>query len=231
MMKKKSGSPYHKIDYSNKNFYTGKMCMGCHSHLQNENNFDLCRVDMKGAKDEETNCISCHMPKIKGTATTIKISKTHRFHGFATASKNKDLLGKYIKIKFKQKKDFFEISIKNEASHNLFLQPLRVAQLRVNVLRDNKTIKLDTKSFMRIIGKDGKATMPWLADSEIKNNMIKANERRVIKYDFKLQENDKLEVVFGYYRVNPKVVKKLKLENNKEATDFNILKSEFFHTK
>ncbi len=63
---------------------------------------------------------------------------------------------------------------------------------------------------MRIIGKDGKATMPWLADSEIKNNMIKANERRVIKYDFKLQENDKLEVVFGYYRVNPKVVKKLK---------------------
>jgi len=231
MMKKKSGSPYHKIDYSNKNFYTGKMCMGCHSHLQNDNNFDLCRVESKGAQDEETNCISCHMPKIKGTATTIKITKTHRFHGFASASKNKDLLAKYIKIKFKQKKDFFEISIKNEASHNMFLQPLRVAQLKVNVLRGNKTIKQETKSFMRLIGKNGKPTMPWLAYSEIKNNMIKANERRVIKYDFKLQENDKLEVLFGYYRVNPKMIKKLKLENHKEATDFNVLKSEFFHSK
>lgn len=232
MMKKKSGSPFHKIDYSNKNFYTGKMCLGCHSHLQNDNSFDLCRVDTKDVKeDEETNCITCHMPKIKGTATSIKITKTHRFHGFASATKNRDLLAKYIKIKFKQKKEFFEVSIKNEASHNLFLQPLRVAQLKVNILRDNKTIKQETKSFVRIIGKDGKPTMPWLANSEIKNNMIKANERRVIKYDFKLQENDKIEVVFGYYRVNPKVVKKLKLENNKEATEFNILKSEFFHSK
>lgn len=231
MMKKKSGSPFHKIDYSNKNFYTGKMCMGCHSHLQNENNFDLCRVDLKGAKNEETNCISCHMPKIKGSATTIKITKTHRFHGFASASKNEELLAKYIKIKFLQKKDFFEISIKNEASHNLFLQPLRVAKLKVNVLRDNETIKLETKSFARIIGKDGKPTMPWLANSEIKNNMIKANERKKIRYDFKLQENDKIELVFGYYKVNPKVVKKLNLENNKEATKFYILKSEFFSAK
>lgn len=231
MMKKKSGSPYHKIDYSNKNFYTGKMCMGCHSHLQNDNNFDLCKVDAKGAKDEETNCISCHMPKVKGTATSIKITKTHRFHGFASASRDQDLLAKYIKIKFKQKKDFFEISIKNEASHDLFLQPLRVAQLKVNILRKSQTIKQQTKSFMRIIGKDGKATMPWIADSEIKNNMIKANERRVIRYDFSLQKDDKIEVIFGYYKVNPNMIEKLKLENNNEATGFNMLKRELFYTQ
>lgn len=231
MMKKKSGSPFHKIDYSNKGFYTGKMCMGCHSHLQNENNFDLCRVDMKGAQDEETNCITCHMPKIKGSATSIKITKTHTFHGFASGSKNKDMLSKYIKIKFKQKKEFFEISIKNESSHNLFLQPLRVAQLRVNILRGKETIKLPIKSFVRIIGKDGKPTMPWLANSEVKNNMIKANERRVIKYDFKLKKEDQIEVVFGYYKVNPKMIKKLKLENHKESTKFNVLKSEFYHSK
>jgi len=231
MMKKKSGSPFHTIDYSNKNFYTGKMCMGCHSHLQNDNNFDLCRVDEKGAQEEETNCISCHMPKIKGTATSIKITKTHRFHGFANASMNQNLLAKYVKIKFKQKKEFFEISIKNEASHNLFLQPLRLAVLKVNILRNKETIKLENKTFARIIGKDGKATMPWLADSEIKNNMIKANERRVIEYDFKLQKDDKLEVVFGYFKVNPKALKKLKLENDEESTKFNILKSEFFYSK
>jgi len=231
MMKQKTGSPYHKIDYTNDNFYNGKMCMGCHSHLQNNNDFDLCRVDMKGAKDEETNCISCHMPKVKGTATTIKITKKHRFHGFATASKNQDLLAKYVKIKFKQKAKHFEIAIKNEASHNLFLQPLRLAQLRVNVLRGDKIIKLDTKSFMRVIGKDGKPTMPWLANSEVKNNMIKANERRVINFDFELRKSDKVEAIFGYYRVNPKMLKKLKLENDERSKKFNILKKEFFYSK
>jgi hypothetical protein len=73
--------------------------------------------------------------------------------------------------------------------------------------------------------------MPWLADSEISNNMLKANERRVLKYDFKLEKDDKVEVIFGYYRVNPKMLKKLKLENDPRSTKFNILKSEFFHTK
>tara|TARA_B100001063_G_scaffold216518_1_gene218297 strand:+ start:27481 stop:28644 length:1164 start_codon:yes stop_codon:yes gene_type:complete len=228
MMKKTSGSPYHTIDYSNEDFYTGKMCMGCHQKLQNNNNFDLCRVDMKGAQNEEKNCITCHMPKVKGTATSIKITDTHRFHGFASASNNQDLLTKYVKIKFKEKSDNFEIAIKNESSHNLFLQPLRLAQLRVNVLRGDKRIKLDTKSFMRIIGKDGKPTMPWLANSVVKNNMIKANENRVITYDFKLKANDSIEVVFGYYKVNPKMWKKLKLENDKKSTKFNILKSEFY---
>jgi len=28
--------------------------MGCHQKLQNDNNFDLCRVDMKCAQNEET---------------------------------------------------------------------------------------------------------------------------------------------------------------------------------
>lgn len=228
MMKKKSGSPYHTIDYSNEDFYTGKMCMGCHQKLQNDNKFDLCRVDMKGAQDEEKNCITCHMPKVKGTATSIKITDKHRFHGFASASNNQDLLAKYIKINFEQKSDSFEISIKNESSHNLFLQPLRLAQLKVNVLKGNERIELPTKSFMRIIGKDKKPTMPWLANSVVKNNMIKANENRVIKYDYILKADDSVEVVFGYYKVNPKMWKKLKLENDETSTKFNVLKSEFY---
>ena len=37
--------------------------------------------------------------------------------------------------------------------------------------------------------------MPWIADSEIQNSMLKANEERVINYDFKLEKNDKIEVV------------------------------------
>lgn len=231
MMKEKAGSPFHKIDYSNKNFYTGKMCMGCHSHSQNDNNFDLCRVDEKGAKDEETNCISCHMPKIAGTATSIKITKEHRYHGFASGSKNPELISKYIKIDFKEKTKDFEVSIKNEASHNLFLQPLRLAQLKVTVLRDGKNIEFETKSFARIIGKEGKPTMPWIADSEVKNNMLKANERRVINYDFQIQKNDKIEVIFGYYTVNPKMIEKLNLQDDEESKKFHIIFSKFFYAK
>ena len=231
MMKEKSGSPFHKIDYSNENFYTGKMCMGCHSHSTNENNFDLCRVEEKGATSEETNCISCHMPKIAGTATSIKITKEHSFHGFASGSNNQELLAKYLKIDFKENTNNFEVSIKNEATHNLFLQPLRVAQLKITILRDGKNIPLETKSFVRIIGKDGKPTMPWNADSEVENSMIKANEERIVKYDFQLKKEDKIEVVFGYYSVNPKMIEKLNLQDDEESNRFNVIFSKYFYSK
>ena len=231
MMKEKSGSPYHKIDYSNENFYTGKMCMGCHSHLQNESGFDLCRVEEKGAISEETNCISCHMPKIAGSATSIKITKEHRFHGFASCSKNQELLSEYVKVDFIQNEKKFEISIKNEASHNLFLQPLRLAQLRVNILRDNKNIELKTEEFARIIGKDEKPTMPWIANSEVKNSMIKANEKRIINYNFELKKDDKIEVIFGYFTVNPKMIEKLNLQDDEESKKFNIIFNKFFYAK
>ncbi len=231
MVKEKSGSPYHTIDYSNENIYTGKMCMGCHSHLQNDNNFDLCRVEEKGASNQETNCISCHMPKVAGTATSIKITKEHTYHGFNNGAKNQDLLAKYIKFDFIQNEKTFDITIKNEATHNLFLQPLRLALLKVSVLRDNKNFELKTEEFARIIGKDGKATMPWLADSEVKNSMIKANETRVVNYDFQLRKDDKIEVIFGYYTVNPKMIEKLKLQDDEESKKFNILFSKFFYSK
>ncbi|MCW8839027.1 MAG: cytochrome c family protein, partial [Thiovulaceae bacterium] len=45
------GSAYHDIDYTNKDFYTGNVCMGCHSHKQNSNQFDVCRIEEDGAKN------------------------------------------------------------------------------------------------------------------------------------------------------------------------------------
>jgi hypothetical protein len=171
------------------------------------------------------------MPKISGSATSIKITKEHTFHGFSNKSNNEELLAKYVKINFKENQNNFEISIKNEATHNLFLQPLRLAQLKVNILRNSKIIPLEIKSFARIIGKDGQATMPWIADSEIQNSMLKANEERVINYDFKLEKNDKIEVVFGYYSVNPKMLDKLNLKDDEESTKFNIIFNKYFYSK
>ena len=73
--------------------------------------------------------------------------------------------------------------------------------------------------------------MPWVADSEIQNSMLKANEERVINYDFKLERNDKIEVIFGYYSVNPKMLDKLNLKNDEESTKFNIIFNKYFYSK
>ena len=230
MVKTKTGSPFHRIDYSNEAFYNGKMCMGCHSHLKNDNNLDLCRVEKEGAQDEETNCISCHMPKVKGSATSIKQTKKHTYHGFASTSKNNAMLAKYVKIKFKKSNNAFNISIKNEASHNLFLHPMRLAKLEVRVLRGDEPKFTKIEYFSRVLGKDGKPTLPWLANKVIHNSMIKANEKRVIDYDFTLKTNDTIEVVFGYYRVNPKMLDTFKLDAKKYGV-FHIMKKEYFVIK
>jgi len=70
--------------------------------------------------------------------------------------------------------------------------------------------------------------MPWLATQIIKDNMIKANEKRVISFDTKLQKGDEIEAILGYYIVNPKAVKKLGLENEKELSTFIPLKDVYF---
>jgi len=222
LLKKKTGSPFHKITYSNKDYYTGNTCMGCHSNLTNEHNVELFNIEDANKKEDlETNCITCHMPKIKGTTTTIKKTKEHRFHGFAGARFKQNLLSKYVKIKFKASNNFFNISIKNEASHEMFIHPLRVAALKVEILRDDKIIKLAQITFEKKLDTSKNP-------NKYKGNMIKANENRVIKYDFELQEQDKLSVVLGYYLVNPKKAEELKLADYKEATKFNVLKKKFF---
>jgi len=222
------GSAYHDIDYTNKNFYDGKMCMGCHSHKQNGHKFSVCNTDAKGANSKESNCITCHMPKVDGSATTVRISKQHAFHGFAGARVKPELLSKYVSLDFKDNDKSFEITINNDAPHNLMTHPLRVVQLRTKLHRGSKVLPLKTHTFVKIIGKDGKPAMPWVANAVVKDNMIKANEQRVVKFDTQLKSGDKLEVQLGYFVVNPKVVKKLKLDGDKELTKFTILKSQYF---
>jgi len=222
MMKKKTGSPYHKIDYSNKDYYTGNTCMGCHSHMKNSDGIELFNIkDANKKEDLETNCITCHMPKVQGTMTTIKKTKEHRFHGFAGAHFKQELLSKYVKLKFQAVATSFNIAIKNEASHDMFLHPLRTAVLKVEVHRDNKIIKLKNEIFKKVIQKTEHPT-------KYKSNMIKANENRIITYDFKLEKQDRISVVLGYYLVNPKIVTRLNLQDDKQATKFHILKKEFF---
>jgi len=225
------GSAYHDIDYTNKQYYTGKMCMGCHSHKENSHGFDVCTTDEAGAKDTKENCITCHMPKIGGTATTVRLSQKHTFHGFAGARVESRMLSKYVGLDFVTNANGFDVTIDNQAPHALMTHPLRVVQLKVNVTRDSKVMALKTHTFVKVIGTNGKPSMPWLATEIVKDNMIKANEKRVVKYTDALQSGDKIEVILGFYIVNPKVLKKLNLDGDKEISKFTILKSKNFRVK
>ena len=249
MIKKTSGSPFHEIDYSNKNFYTGKICMGCHSNFENQHGQNLwavnntksctsCHANFENKKglmecpvNEEKNCLSCHMPKVKGSATTIKITKKHTFHGFPGTRNKHKILAKYLKFEFLKTNIGFNITIKNEATHNLLLNPLRLGKLNIRITNKRKTIKLKSVSFVRILGKEGKPAMSWNATEIYKDTMLKAGELRTLKYDTKVTAGNIIEVEFGYYLVNPKMAKELMIQENKESTNFKVLKTKFFTVK
>jgi len=221
-------SPFHKISTnSNQLMKNGNVCIGCHSHKANKFGLNVCSTNISNEMDG-TNCVSCHMPKVEGSVSDMSKEKTHAFHGFAGSHFHSKLLQKYLKISILKEINDFIVNIDNQSSHSLLLHPLRVAVLKVSVKRGDKIIKLKNKTFARVLGHDGKPAMPWKATTTIRNDMIKANEKRSIKYDFSLQKGDIVEVVFGWYLVNPKVVKKLGLENEKVATKFVEFKKERF---
>ncbi|DAB40415.1 MAG TPA: hypothetical protein CFH81_09510 [Sulfurovum sp. UBA12169] len=228
MNKTTVGSPYHDIDYTNENFYTGQVCMGCHSHRQNSQEFTLCKIEESGVKDRENNCITCHMPKIKGSATTIRKTQKHAFHGFAGARHKPQMLSEYIELNFEKTVTGFNILVKNKAPHDLLTHPLRAIELRVNLTRDGNTTALKTNSFIKAIGRDGKPSMPWLANAIIVDTMIKANEKRIVNYKNPVKNGDKLEVQIGYYVVNPGALKQLNLDGEKELKKFTVLKQKYF---
>ena len=168
------------------------------------------------------------MPKVEGSYATVQMSKKHRYHGFAGMRNKPEMLSKYLKMDFKQTKTGFDITLKNEAKHNLLLHPLRLGLLKVKIISDSKETKLKPIAFFRILGTKGKPSMPWLATEVVKENMLKADEVKIYKYDTLVKQGDKVEVEFGFYLVNPKMLKKLKLTENEEAKKYNILKTETF---
>jgi hypothetical protein len=228
LVKETTGSPYHDIDYTNENYYTGKVCMGCHSHKKNAHDFDVCKTDIAGSENKESNCITCHMPKVSGSSTSIRQSKTHAFHGFAGARNNPEMLSKHVNIDFKQESEGFSITVENKAPHNLLTHPLRVVQLKTTLKRHGEAKALKTETFIKAIGTDNKPSMPWLATQVVKDNMLKANEKRVVTFKEEIKSGDEIETILGFYIVNPKAAPKLDLEKEKELTSFTVLKHSYF---
>jgi len=221
-------SPYHGIvTDGNENMRNGNVCIGCHSHKMNKSGLNVCSTNIDNQMDG-TNCVSCHMPKVSGSVSEFKDTKVHAFHGFAGSHFHSEMLTKHVDISLRKEINEFIVTIDNKTTHALLLHPLRLAVLQVLVSRDGKNIKLKDELFVRVIGKDGKPAMPWAADTTLKDTMIQANEKRSIKYDFKLSKGDRVDVTLGWYLVHPKALKPLKLENEKVANKFHIFKKEHF---
>lgn len=221
-------SPYHEITSNNNElFKNGNVCIGCHSHKQNKHGLNICSTNINN-NINTPNCVSCHMPKVEGSVSVLNNTKEHSFHGFAGSHMHSEMLTQYVDLSIVSNIDSFTVNIDNQASHALLLHPLRVAILKVNIIRDGNVTKMKNEIFVRIIGKDGKPTMPWVANKTLIDTMIQANEKRAVKYNFKIQKGDKVDVALGWFLVNPKAIKKLGLENEKVATKFTEFKKQRF---
>jgi hypothetical protein len=225
---KMEGSPYHDIDYSNENFYNGNVCMGCHSHNQNKKGFLVCDFEVKkGDSEFKETCISCHMPQIAGSFVNHKDTKTHAFHGATALISKPFMLSKFVKLMLEKSEKGFVVTIENRSNHTLVHHPLRLAKLKLSIERDGGIIELKDKVFVKIIGTNGKPSVPWLADEIIKDSTIKAFEKRKVVYDTKIKSGDKVIVRFGYHIINPKIAQNLQLQDKKLAKFVTLTKKNF----
>jgi hypothetical protein len=224
MIKEKKGSPYHTIDYSNDDFYTANMCMGCHKSVKNHQGMLLFNIKEQSTKDTETNCITCHMPQVKGSISSIKKTNTHAYHGFGGVHHKSGLMKKYIKLSLKKGPNGFLVGLKNEASHELFLHPLRQGVLKVEVVRNKKAYPLPPKVFE----KNFNHSNHWKATEITSNTVPKANEKQAFTYDFVLKHKDRVLVTLGYYLVKPSQLSALKLNSTHRTSKFMVLKQQHF---
>jgi len=227
LVKTRVGSPYHDINYSNENFYDATVCLGCHDHKQNGKKFMICDMQIKQQEGFKENCITCHMPKVKGSFVNLHDSKTHRYHGKTALKPNPTHLSKYIKLSLIKKPNSYTIMIENKANHTLASQPLRLSKLRVYLQKGEEEILVQETPFVRIIGTDGKPSTPWLATQTLKDTLIKAFEKRQVPLKDSLKKGDEIIVEFGYHIVNPKMAKKLGLEQE-NYTKFVVLTKQRF---
>ena len=227
LVKTSKSSPYHKIDYNNENYYNGNVCMGCHSHTNNEHDFDVVMLDAMISNDDKNSCITCHMPQVLGSKVTLSDSKTHAYHGIAGIYHMNSEMGKYIDLNVTQTASGFNITVLNTSNHALFGQALRQGELQVSLLRDRKEIVLEPFIFTRVLAKDGKESMPWQANGTLKDTLIYA--KRTIDYSKPLKMGDTLTIRIGVRLLTPKGAKELGLEKNKEVTKFRVLKSKKFN--
>jgi len=221
------GSPFHTIDYTNAGFANGQMCLGCHDHKRNAKKVAICAMERKSQPDAKQNCITCHMPQVPGSFTTIAQSTTHAYHGFAGLHIGAHLLGDTIRLNASLKQGRLQVTVENRADHKLFAHPLRLGELRVQIERNGKTLTPHPIRLFTILGAHGKPAMPWMADTILKSQSIEAGATKHYTFDTTIHPGDTVTVTLGYHIVNPKAAKKLGIDQS-DLTAFKPLVSKTF---
>ena len=189
----------------NNPIYGQKVCMGCHSHKLNDNNVTIFRA--MSEDQDSTGCIKCHMPEVSGGVE--KMDKrargqhaSHRFLGIHDEAFRKT--GVDINISASQKG--IDVTLTNKMEHPLIIQPARAKFLKIEVIRDGKTIWQNYKNvpsedaqgyFAYSFKQNGQKVIIPAHATEGHAHNLDAKETKVLHYNTPaLQKGDKIVVAF-----------------------------------
>ncbi|MCF6243807.1 MAG: cytochrome c family protein [Sulfurovum sp.] len=225
-------SPFHGLKTNKAIFKDGKMCMGCHSHKSNKEEFQVCATNINNNASKKS-CIECHMHKVDGAPSTMSSAKKHTFHGFPGLHGDLTHLSQYVTIDIstKEANSMFTVVVNHDVPHPSLLHPLRSSELRVSVNSGGSITKMETRKIIKKIGTKGKPSAPWLATQIVHDTRIPANSKKVYPYKWDVKSGDIITAEFGYFLVKPEALKKFDLLENKEAKKFRVIRKETFTVK
>lgn len=211
----------------NEIYKNSEVCMGCHSHKQNDLGFEVCNA--KNQYDKTSDCIGCHMPR--ATGGNEKFNKkgrdeyaTHNFLGV----RSNEMVQKTVKLELAYKDGNIELMITNKMGHAIITHPMRLKFAKTVVLRKGEVIwsnfkespTEDKEATFIVAFKDseGKHSMPHTATDYILNHNLKAMSTKTVTYKVpQLQKGDEIKTTWISYVINPKIAQKLQI-TSEEAT-------------
>ncbi|WP_420263622.1 multiheme c-type cytochrome [Candidatus Magnetominusculus dajiuhuensis] len=174
-------------------FASGEICMGCHSHLENQDSVAICSMKEEG----QGNCIACHMERKEGPPSTESAKETHASHEMAGGHSLVMLcraVSVNVKINKTDNSTTVDVEITNKTSHDFpSTMPMRMAFLKVaafdadkkavfrnyqvNPMEDRKAV------FMKAFRGGGDVGVPaWKAQEVALDTRLKSAETRKFSY-------------------------------------------------
>jgi len=214
--------PYESNEHyseSNEIYKNSEVCMGCHSHKQNSNGFEVCNT--KNEYDKTSDCIGCHMSVTSGTIEKKNkgMRDSYASHEFLGVH-SEEMVKKAVKLELSYKDENLELTITNKMGHSIITHPMRLKFAKTTINRAGEVIWSnfkespieDKEATFIIVLKDsqGNPSLPNKAVGYKLNRNLKAKQSKTINYKVpKLQKGDKINTVWISYIVNPKIAKKL----------------------
>ncbi|MEJ2544023.1 MAG: multiheme c-type cytochrome [Calditrichaceae bacterium] len=210
-------------------FENEKLCMQCHAELTNPNQVAICTTgdEFYNQSESQSNCQSCHMPKVKGykSAESDSASDMHA-HTFS-GPHSKDFLKGSLKLSAEVKENKLIIAVDNSKTPHSYPTgtPLRMVILKVIGLNQEGKIVYqnwhknpvaeDKKAvFARMFAdeKDNMPSPPWRAVKVGHESRLKPGEVRKINYA--LPEGIKTVSAKLFFQLAPApILAKLKIDD------------------